>query len=61
MCGEDETRESQAEFQQCTHSITGKLNEAVADVTETEAVLSVLCSALENIQSECVNLLAICD
>ena len=61
MCGEDETRESQAEFQQCTHSITGKLNEAVAEVTETEAVLSVLCSALENIQSECVSLLAICE
>ena len=60
MCGEDETRESQAEFQQCTHSITGKLNEAVAEVTEAKAVLSVLCSALENIQSECVSLLASC-
>lgn len=60
MCGEDETRQSQAEFQRCTHSITGKLNEAVAEVTEVEAVLTVLCSAVENIQSECVSLLATC-
>ena len=60
MCDEDETRESQAEFQRCTHSITGKLNEAVAEVIEAEAVLIVLCRAVENIQSECVSLLAAC-
>ena len=60
MCGEDETRESQAEFQRCTHSITGKLNEAVAEVIEAEAVLTVLCRAVENIQSECVSLLSAC-
>ena len=60
MCGEDETRESQAEFQRCTHSITGKLNEAVAEVIESEAVLTVLCRAVENIQSECVSLLSAC-
>ena len=60
MCGEDETRASQAEFQRCTHSITGKLNEAVAEVIEAEAVLTVLCRAVENIQSECVSLLSAC-
>ena len=60
MCGEDESRASQAELQRCTHSITGKLNEAVAEVTEAETVLSVLCRAVENIQSECVSLLAAC-
>ena len=60
MCGEDETRQSQAEFQRCTHSITGKLNEAVAEVNEVEAVLTVLCRAVDNIQSECVSLLATC-
>ena len=60
MCGEDETRASQAEFQRCTHSITGKLNEAVAEVIEAEAVLTVLCRAVENIQSECVILLSAC-
>ena len=60
MCGEEELRGSQAGFQRCTHSITGRLNEAVSEVTEADTVLIVLCRAVEDIRSECVGLLAAC-
>jgi len=59
-CSEEETRKSQEEFQSCTHSITYLVNDKITNLHSINNISSILCDALSNISSNCVQHLERC-
>ena len=60
LCTDEETVKSQQEFQSCTHSITGMINDAIPSISSVKSVTILLCNAISNISSDCVEHLEKC-
>ena len=60
LCTDEETVKSQQEFQSCTHSITRMINYAIPSITSVKSVTLLLCNAISNISSDCVEHLEKC-
>jgi len=60
LCTDEETVKSQEEFQSCTHSITGMINDAIPSLDSVKSVTILLCNAISNISSDCVEHLEKC-
>ena len=59
-CSEEEFQRSQQQFQNCTHSISSKLNDVVTNLQDSDTILTKLCQSINIINTECVEYLKLC-
>merc|ERR1712012_1335706 len=59
-CSEEELKRSQQQFQNCTHSISSKLNDVVTNLQDSDTILTKLCQSINMINTECVEYLKLC-